>query len=588
MCGIIGYVGGNVASKIILEGLKTLEYRGYDSVGIATVHDKHIHIKKGIGKIIQVESELDFDKMPGTLGIGHTRWATHGGVTKENSHPHMSNNKEIVVVHNGIVENFQELALFLKENGYKFESQTDTEIIPNLIQHFMESGDTFEKAFITAISRLSGSSAVVAISKHEKRIAFYRNGSPLCIGIGKNEYFVASDVPAFLEHTNQVIYLDDKDYGFIDGDIICFNLSSKEKIVKKPITINWSIEQAKKGNYAHFTIKEINEQAESIKKAIAQDSKLISEITKMLFEAKGIFLIGCGTSYNACISASYTFSNIAKRHINTVLASEFRNYEDFLTKDSLVICLSQSGETADVIDAVNYAKKHECKTIGIINVMGSTLTRLCDKIIMMNVGPEISVVSTKAYTAELAILTLLIYSLAGRLDEGKELIKKAAHEIPTIISKNENKLKDLALLMKNRHDLFLIGRDLAYPSALEGALKIKEISYIHAEGFAGAELKHGSIALIDKGTPLIVFSTKESGELIRSNAMEVKARGGFIIGIGSEKNDVYDVFIEVPSFGDADPIAMIVPVQLLAYHLAVVKDLDPDKPRNLAKSVTVR
>ncbi len=587
MCGIIGYKGSREASKIILDGLKSLEYRGYDSVGIAVADKGKIEVRKGTGKIADAEKRLRFTEMKGSIGIGHTRWATHGGVTEENAHPHLSNDGRIAVVHNGIIENFQELRKMLEDNGFKFKSETDTEVIPNLMQYYIARSMPFEKAFVEALRKLRGSFAIVSINRDGDRIAFGKRGSPLCIGIGKSEYFIASDVPAFLEHSKNVIYLEDNEYGFADGELEIYNVHGK-KIEKKAHELSWDIEQAKKGHYDHFTIKEINEQPESIIKAIKQDPDIIKKATDMLKDANGIFFIGCGTSFHACVSASYTFSNIAKRHVNVVLASEFRNYEDFLTPKTLVICLTQSGETADVIDALNFAKKHSCKTIAIVNVMGSTITRMCGLNVMMNVGPEISVVSTKAYTAELAILTLLAYSLAGRLSEGKKLITKAANSLGDVIRDNDKKLAELAKKIKDRRDMFLIGRDLAYPSALEGALKIKEISYIHAEGFAGAELKHGSIALIEKGVPVIVFSTEDTKELIRSNAMEVKARGAFIIGIGAEKNEVFDIFIDVPSFSDADPIAMIVPVQILAYYLAVYKGYDPDKPRNLAKSVTVR
>lgn len=335
-------------------------------------------------------------------------------------------------------------------------------------------------------------------------------------------------------------------------------------------------------------LKEINEQKFTIKKATAQPPSLIQKATEMFNQAKGIFFIGCGTSFNACVSAAYVFAHTAGIHVNTVLASEFRNYEKFLTDKSLVVALSQSGETADLLDAIRTAKRKKCQTISVVNVVGSTLTRLCDLNIMMNSGPEICVLSTKSYTSQLAILLMLAYSVNGRLKEGKALIKKASENVSHVIDNNLETLESLAGELKENRDFFLIGRDLAYPSALEGALKIKEVSYIHAEGFAGAELKHGTIALIDRGVPVIVLSTERTRNLILSNAMEVKARGAYLIGIDSVDNELFDHFIKVPDAGHANPILMIIPIQIFAYYLALARGCDPDKPRNLAKSVTVK
>lgn len=585
MCGIIGYYGGGKGLANVGEGLKRLEYRGYDSWGVAWKdEDNNIIITKKIGKI----GDERFSNEDISIAIGHTRWATHGEVIDKNAHPHISMNGKIVVVHNGIVENYQELKNFLEERGFKFISSTDTEVIPNLIQYFLEQNLSIKDAFREALLKLEGSYAVVAAIKDYNGLLFSRRGSPLVLGIGDKEMFVASDVPAFLEHTNTVIYLDDNEYGMLYQGWEIYDIKTNSRIMKEQQTIDWGIEEAKKGNYPHFMLKEIYEQSSTIKKAVEQDKVLIEKLTKMINEAVGIFFIGCGTSYHACVSGTYMFSHIAKKHVNAVLASEFRNYEEFLTKNTLVIALSQSGETADVLDAVKVAKQKGTKVIAITNVMGSTLTRLSDETIMMNAGPEICVLSTKSYTSQLAIILLLAYSSVGRLDEGKNLIKKTAELSDEIIKNNENALKMVARETKDKKDYFLIGRDLAYPSALEGALKIKEVSYIHAEGFAGGELKHGTIALIERGTPVIVLSTKDTRIMIRSNATEIKSRGGFIIGIDSENNSVYDVFIKVPELGYANPIAMIIPIQLIAYYLALERNCDPDRPRNLAKSVTVR
>lgn len=605
MCGIIGYRGQRKASIILLEGLKRLEYRGYDSVGIATLNNAGITVKKDIGKIEEAAKKLEFDKINGTIGIAHTRWSTHGAVTKENAHPHLSNNGRIAVVHNGIIENYQELRAFLETKGYKFKSETDSEVIPVLIEHHLNTKKDIISAFRMALSELKGSYALAMILENDQRVFFARENSPLVIGLSssnrnsagnesgngnrnENEFFIASDVPAFLEHTNKVIYLDDNEYGYINKEPNIFTITTNERKNKSIETIGWSAEEAQKQNYPHFMIKEINEQAETVKRAIEQPAATIKKATEDIKNAFGVFLVGCGTSYHACVSATYQFSHIAHKHINVAVASEFRNYEEFLTNKTLIIAVSQSGETADLLDAVKTAKKKNSKIISIVNVMGSTLQRISDLSIIMHSGPEICVVSTKSYTAQLSILLLLAYSTAGRLEEGKNLILKASEHIPEIIEQNTKKIDELAEKTKNANSYFLIGRDLAYPSALEGALKLKETAYIHAEGFAGGELKHGTIALIEKNSPTIVLSTAATKELTRSNAEEIKARGGYIIGIGQEPDRIYDFFIQTPELGQANPIGMIVAIQLLAYYLAVKRGCDVDRPRNLAKCVTVK
>jgi glucosamine--fructose-6-phosphate aminotransferase (isomerizing) len=576
MCGIIGYKGYRNANKVVLDGLKSLEYRGYDSWGIANKTDK-INVLKDTGKIGGIGN---IELPESNTAIGHTRWSTHGIPNKVNAHPHVSNNNNISAVHNGIIENFQELRRFLKENGFNFLSETDTEIIPNFIEYFMKLGDDFKEAFRKTLLKIDGSYAIVAIHNDSEQILFGRHGSPLVLGIGDREFFVASDVPAFLQHTKKVIYLDDGEFGSIDSsaDIFDLNGNRKGKEIKE---INWTVEQAQKGDYAHFMMKEIHEQKFTIKKAIEQDPELIKKVTDMINNAYGVFFVGCGTSYHACVSAGYEFSEIAKKHVNVVIASEFRNYEDFLKEETLVIAVSQSGETADVLDAVRIAKKHGVKVISVVNVTGSTLTRLSDETIMMNAGPEICVLSTKSYTSQLAILLLLAYSCAGRYEEGRALIEKTSSYVEEIITGNIEKLKKLAESTAKQKDYFLIGRDLAYPSALEGALKIKEVSYIHAEGFAGA-------ALIEDNVPVVVLVTQKTKKLILSNATEIKSRGGHIIGIGPENNELYDDYIHIPDVEQANPILMIIPIQILSYYLALERRCDPDKPRNLAKSVTVK
>lgn len=587
MCGIIGYIGKREVAPILLEGLKNLEYRGYDSAGMA-IRNQGILLKKDAGRIEEINSRLNFLDLKGNIGIAHTRWATHGVVSRENAHPHLSNSGKIAVVHNGIIENYQELKDFLISKGFNFYSQTDTEVIPNLIEYFMEDKDFFEATKI-ALNKLEGSYAIVAINENEKILIAARKDSPLVIGVGDKEYFIASDIPAFLEHTKNVIYLEEKDVVALNDNIKIFNLK-ENSFVRRPInTIEWNIEQVKKGNFEHFMLKEITEQTESINKAIEQSKDTIEEVSELIKKAKGIYFVACGSSYHACLCASYKFSSIAKMHVNVALASEFSNYKDFLVPESLVIAVSQSGETADVLDAVRTAKEKGSKVISIVNVMGSSLSRESDKALMMNCGPEICVLSTKTYTSQLAILTLLAYTLAGKYEEGMKKLKDLINYVYYLTSDNTKKyIKEIAEKIKESNHIYLIGRGLQYPTALEAALKIKEVSYIHAEGFAGGELKHGTISLIENGTPCIVFSSEQTEKEILNNAAELKVRGGYIIGIGSKDNEIFDIFIKVREAEEANSICQIIPIQILAYQLALMRGCDPDKPRNLAKSVTVK
>ncbi len=586
MCGIIGYKGKKNAVEIVLKGLKKLEYRGYDSWGICSKNSNFQYMKR-VGKIENVELK-DLNLTPSHLAIGHTRWSTHGSVTETNAHPHFSNNKKIAVVHNGIIENYQDLKKFLGAKGFRFQSQTDTEVIPNLIEYFMKTGGSFKESFLLTLKKLEGSFSIVAIEENSESMMGARKNSPLVLGLDKDGVYIASDFSPFIESTKKSILLSDNEMVVIDSQIEVFNFNTGKPVKKKLFIMHWDYEQSKKGDYDHFMMKEIEEQSSTIRKAVQQDPKQMKKIVNEIKKAFGVFLVGCGTSYNACISASYVFSHIAKKHVNVVLASEFKNYEEFLTNKTLMIALSQSGETADLLEAVKIAKSKGVKVISITNVIGSTLTHMSDENIMMNCGPEICVLSTKSYTSQLGLLIMLAYGAANRLNEGKKLVIKSSKFVSKIIKENESKLKALSKKIKNHNSIFLIGRDLAYPSALEGALKIKEVSYIHAEGFAGGELKHGTIALIEEGVPVIVLTTEHTKKEILSNAMEVKSRGGYIIGINSSNNEIYDYFVHVPEAGMADPILSIIPIQMLAYYLAVEKGFDPDKPRNLAKSVTVK
>jgi glucosamine--fructose-6-phosphate aminotransferase (isomerizing) len=587
MCGIIGYIGKNEAAPILLDSLKRLEYRGYDSFGFATSSQGIIHLEKSMGKIS--ENGIPLRKLPGSMGIGHTRWATHGGVTKENSHPHTDCKKQVVVVHNGIIENYQELKKELLERGHRFSSQTDTEIIPHLIEENMRLG--FEKAVKESVKSLKGRYAIVAMERGSDELIAVRKGSPLIIGAGEGENFVASDIPAFLDHTRNVMYLDDSQMAVIRRDGIRFySLDNGQEIKKRLVTIEWNAEQAKKGDYAHFMLKEIMEQKETITRAINQDEKEIKKIAEEINRAFGTFFVGCGTAGKVCLTGEYVFSKVAKKHVNFCFGSEFPNYHHFLKPKTLMITISQSGETADVLEAVEVAKKEGVKVISLVNVMGSTLDRMSDHTFLINAGPEKAVASTKATTSQLALITLLAYASAGKLEEGKRLLMETASAVNDMLNpRYEEHIKRLAKKIHKEQNIYIIGRSLNYPMALESAIKIQEVSYIHAEGFAGGELKHGPIALIGKGTPCIALvANDEVKQDTISNAMEIKSRGGYIIGIAPENNEVFDYWIKVPDVGNASPIVNIIPVQILAYHLAVLRGCDPDFPKNLAKSVTVK
>jgi len=594
MCGIVGYIGDTVAAPVIFESLKKLEYRGYDSYGFATLHNNEFFVKKDKGKI----SDLKFEALPETLlgfmGVGHSRWATHGIPSEENAHPHIDCKGDFLVVHNGIIENYQELKKELSEVGHTFKSDTDTEIIPHLIEEFAELG--FEEAVKKAVNKLKGRYAIVALNRNSDKMIGIRRGSPLIVGVNDSdsrEYFIASDIPAFLDHTNNVMYLDDEDMVVIDKEersIRFHNLERKEDVEKRVINIGWYPGQAEKNGFEHFMLKEIMEQKDTISRALNQDGKSIENIAKDINNAFGTFFTGCGTAGKVCMAGEYIFSKVAGKHINFIVSSELPNYHHFLTDKTLLIAISQSGETADVLEAVEAAKKKGVKIMSLVNVMGSSLDRKSDYSFLIKAGPEKAVASTKAATSQLALVTLLAYACAGKLNKGRRLLIETASKVNDMLNpRYEKHIRRLAEKICNNENIYIIGRSLNYPMALESAIKIQEVSYIHAQGFAGGELKHGPLALIDKGTPCIVLVAEDGVKNdIISNAMEIKSRGGYIIGVAPENNEVFDYWVKVPDVGNASPIVNIIPVQILAYHLAILRGCNPDYPKNLAKSVTVK
>jgi glutamine---fructose-6-phosphate transaminase (isomerizing) len=586
MCGIMGYVGkSDKAADIVLEGLKLLEYRGYDSWGIAVKIGKKIAFEKHVGKIGDARVNLP----QSTLGIGHTRWATHGGVTEKNAHPHMDCAKTIAVVHNGIVENFQELKTELIKKGHRFISETDTEVIPHLVEENLKH-EGFSSSVRDAFNSLKGLNAVVVANAVSKEIIAAKTGSPLIVGIGDKELFVASDASAIVKHTKNVIFLKDNEMVILGENVQLLSLPGGEKLEVKPEKISWSYEVSTKGKFSDFMIKEIHEQPNVVRNIAENYTSQVEKLAKDIQKAKGTFFIGAGTASYAAVAGTYIFSKIAKRHVNTAVASEFNYLEDFLTKDSLVIALSQSGETIDVVEPLNRAKEKGSKIFAITNTLGSTIYRMADYNMLLNAGPEKAVASTKAYIAKVSIILMLAYSLIGKIKEIKNILLKSADEIQRLVSDNSVlEIKKIAKILSKAKNVYAIGRGVSYSSALEAALKIKEVSYVPTEGLAGGELKHGTIALISKGVPCIVFAPQdETYESIISNAIEIKARGGMIIGISPKNSEVFDHFIQVNDVNSGSYMTQVVAVQLLAYYMAVELKLDPDKPRNLAKSVTVK
>lgn len=588
MCGIIGYKGSKNAVKVVFEGLKDLEYRGYDSWGIASLNG-NIELVKDVGKIGLIKFK-DLNLKPSNMAIAHTRWSTHGSVTQTNAHPHFSVNEDFALVQNGIVENFQELRGELKVKGHQFKTETDTEVIVRLIEEERKEKKDLKQAARSAFQKLKGRNAIVLIEKESKRIIAIRNGSPLMLGIGDKEYIIASDPSPLLEYTKQIIFLDDKEMVEINNDYKIFDIESKKEIKKEIQTINWNLEQAKKGEYPHFMLKEILEQKHTIKQALVQDPELIQNIAREINNAFGVYAVGCGTAGKVCLAGTYAFSKIAKKHINFAFGSEFPNFNPFIVGRSLLIVISQSGETADTLEAMKVVDDKNGKVISLVNVMGSTVMRKSEYSLLLNSGPEIAVASTKATTSQLALMILLAYACAGRYDEGLKHLKGASNQVDKMIDDDYLKnIKTLSEKLKDSSDIYIIGRGINYAMALEAAIKIQEVSYIHAEGFAGGELKHGPIALVEKGTPCIALvANDETKDDVLSNAIEIKSRGGYVIGIAPENNEVFDFWIKVPDVGIASAIVNLIPVQLLAYYLAIERGCDPDKPRNLAKSVTVK
>ena len=610
MCGIIGYIGNKKAAPILLDCLKNLEYRGYDSAGMAIYNGNKVIIKKDVGKIDEVNKKVDFLDMNGNFGIAHSRWSTHGGVTRENAHPHCSKDKKVTLVHNGIIENYAELRKSLEKNGHTFTSDTDTEVIAHLINDRYDGKCTLELATRKALKKIEGSYALCIMSPNEPdKLVVARKDSPLIIGVGEGENFVASDVPAILKYTKKVIYLKDNEVAVITKDNVdIISLYSNE--VKKEIhEIKWSAEAAEKSGFPHFMLKEIFEQpnviTESVEGKLGEDAILLSNdlnlSDKELKALKRIIVVACGTSWHAGLVGEFMLEELAKIPVEVEYASEFRYRDPIIEKDTLVIAISQSGETADTLAAIREAKRKKATILSIVNVQGSSIARESDIVLYTKAGPEIGVASTKAFTAQLIMLYLLTVFLGDKRGIlPKQQVKNRIRDLRLLPAQIQSILDDADYIELHAKQFFeksnalYLGRGINFPIALEGALKLKEVSYIHAEGYPAAEMKHGPIALIDKNMPVIAIATQDNRtyKKVLSNIQEVKARGGVVIAVETrgdeETKKIVDHNLYVPKNSYIlTPILANIPLQLFAYYIAVLRGLDPDRPRSLAKSVTV-
>ncbi|MEW5845510.1 MAG: glutamine--fructose-6-phosphate transaminase (isomerizing) [Bacteroidota bacterium] len=610
MCGIVGYIGFRQAYPIVINGLKRLEYRGYDSAGICIVNGEPF-LAKQKGKVSDLEEFIGNRPLPGTIGIGHTRWATHGEPNDTNAHPHESMNGKFILIHNGIIENYSLLRSKLEKRGYTFKSETDTEVLVNLIEYIYLKGNvTPEIAVRLALTKVVGAYGIVVINRDEPdTLIAARKGSPLVIGVGEGEYFIASDATPIVEFTKSVIFLNDNDVAVLQRNQMVLKTIYNQALEPNIQQLDIDIEAIEKGGYDHFMLKEIYEQPRSIhdtyRGRISSDPYEIHlgglySVMPNLTEAKRIILIGCGTSWHAALVGEYLIEDLARIPVEVEYASEFRYRNPIINKDDVVIAISQSGETADTLAAIRLAKEAGALVLGICNVVGSSIPRETHAGVYTHAGPEIGVASTKAFTAQVTVLIMMAILLGrkrGTLTEERyrELIREVTL-VPDKIEKileSEGLVKEISERFKDSRNFLYLGRGYYFPVALEGALKLKEISYIHAEGYPAAEMKHGPIALIDDTMPVVVIATKDSSyEKIVSNVQEVKARKGVVIAIVTEGDttikEMADYTIEIPEAGEiVGALLTVIPLQLLAYHIAVMRGCNVDQPRNLAKSVTV-
>jgi glucosamine--fructose-6-phosphate aminotransferase (isomerizing) len=612
MCGIIGYIGPKPLVSVILDGLRRLEYRGYDSAGIAVVQDGKIEVRRSAGKLINLETSIQAKPLTGDYGLGHTRWATHGRPTEENAHPHRDGSGRIVVVHNGIIENYLEIKRELIAEGHKFESETDTEVVAHLVQKEWQD-DGLENAVMRAMKRVRGLFALVLLSADDpQKLVTVRNGPPIVVGIGDGEYFVASDVPAILSHTRDVVFMEDREMAILTPGGVTFRTLDGEVVERKPTRVMWDPISAEKAGYKHFMLKEIFEQPHAVRDTVLGRASLdsgqihLNEMAISDADLRGIdkiTLLACGTSWHAALVGKFMIEELAKLSVEVDYGSEYRYRNPIINSKTLAVAITQSGETADTLAALREAKGKGARSLAICNVVGSMATREAEGTIYTHAGPEIGVASTKAFTTQLVAL----YLFALKLAEVRETLTKeercrhieALLHLPQILEdtlKTARQVEEIAIRFHNRSDFLYLGRGINYPIALEGALKLKEISYIHAEGYPAGEMKHGPIALIDEQMPVVALATHDHVfEKMQGNIQEAKARGGSIIAVTTAGDTTLqdiltdsDSLIAVPATSPLlMPVVLSIPLQLLSYYIAVRRGCDVDQPRNLAKSVTV-
>lgn len=586
MCSIIGYLGLDSAASVLVEGLRRMEYRGYDSAGVATLCDGKIRIKKGVGRVSEVNRDVGLDSLSGNVGIGHTRWATHGKVSEYNAHPHFSSSKEIAIVHNGIIENYLELKDELMGLGYTFNSQTDSEIIANLLQRNLERAGEIKDSIVATVSQLKGKYSFVALFRNGTLVAA-KYHEPLVVGVGTRGYLLASDILGFVGKTDKVIYLDNREFAVISstGISLCDfeGRPSKHELTR----VSKEFADPEKNYYIHYTLKEICEQSTTILKAGMKSNHEFQLAADIIKRSKNVYLTGSGTSYNAALIGKHLLSKHAKIRVETIVSSEIEFSPIQFDEETVLIALSQSGESADVLETVNIANQYGAKIISIVNVLSSSLARLSNVTLSLDCGPEIGVAATKSFTSQLGVL----YKLTNKLCDGSigSGFSSISNEISKI-AKDHKTVKNFATTIKNISDIYVLGRGIHYFIAREASLKLKELPYIHAEALPGGELKHGPLALIDSSTFVFLMNPKdETYSTMLAAGNEIKARGAKIVGISNIPNEIYDYWIPLPSVNEAMfPIIEIVPIQLLAYYSALERNANPDYPRNLAKSVTVK
>jgi len=588
MCGIVGCVAEEPVADILLEGLRRVEYRGYDSAGMATVCDGKLRVRKGAGRINEIERRKGLSGLKGNSGMAHTRWATHGGVTDQNAHPHTSCHETLAVIHNGIIENYLPLKKRLVSKGHRFKSETDTEVIAHLIEdEYTKTKDPLG-ATMGATKKLAGQYAIAVLFQDRPDVIVgARKDAPLIVGVGDSKMFIASDVLAFIEHTDRTVFLDNHETVEItSGGLRIIGRNGRE-VKRSPTQVAWELSDLTKTEYAHYTLKEIHEQQQTLLGATVQEPGRVTEFADLLKKAKTLFITGSGTSYHAGLLMKSRLNQEAGIRCDAVVSGELKEHAGFLSKGSVVVVFSQSGETADVLEAVKEAKRRGARVLSIVNAAGSTLARESDLVLLLNCGPEVGVAATKSFTAQVVIANMVVDAVLGKKRT------EGLGELPGAVAKaleTEKRIKEIVRKYRDKSDFYFVARGYQSPVALEGALKLKELSYIHAEGMPASELKHGTLALIEKGTPVVIINPSgDSHADSLSNSEELKARGADLIGVSDVKDEVYKYFIPVPKVrAKFMPVVEVIPLQLLAYHFAVARKNDPDYPRNLAKSVTVK